>query len=163
MSKLTERLPTLKEVKSLPNVKINSAILLGLTALGRIRKIDASRGHGPDMLDFFNHNGNVLSSLTAAMAASATVAWAERRKNKPDNFLRTKMVAGALATGAVVNALVETKTGLKVPLVECLSDNCQSVPDSIDFAYGMAGAASGGAMAVSMLPSVELSDNKNHL
>lgn len=144
----------IRQAKELPNIGTNLSLYLGMVALGRVRKIDGMRDLAPEPWDFFDHNGNVLSSVTAALAVSLKVRLAERRADsvKPVRFRRSKVMGAALASGIAVNALVETRTGLSLPFVACLSDNCISTPDPIDYAYGVAGAGIGGGMALSMMP-----------
>lgn len=136
-----------QQLKELPHFRTNAAIYLGLVALGRLRKIDDLRDIAPDPVDFFNHNGNVLSSVTAALIVSTAV---HMRTEGNKSYLKTKILSASLASGAIINALVETRTGLGLPMVECMFDNCEPTADPIDYAYGMVGAAGGGVMAISM-------------
>lgn len=154
-------------VASLPNIKKNVAIWAGLCVLGRARHIDGIREIGPAPLDFFNHSGNILSSMNVALAASAAV-YLHSRSNEDigRGGLRRRMIVASVASGLMVNAVVETKFGLGLPVVTNMfgaeqglentpvmgTAFTESTPDPVDFAYGVVAAAAGGVMAGSVLP-----------
>lgn len=146
MKSHNKALELLRKIEQLPHIRTNLAIYLGCVALGRVRKIDGTREVAPEPLDFFMHNGNILSSMTTAISVCAITALSR----KTEKGRKAKLMGLALVSGAAVNALVETRTGLSLPIVPTMF--ADSTPDPIDFVYGMIGAAAGGTMVVSSLP-----------
>ncbi len=141
-----------EKLRNIPNISKNVYFYMGLVALGRVRKIDGTRGLLPEPYDFFNHNGNILSSVTTAIAASLAV-----RLGSSERLRRTKTMSAAILGGVAVNALVETRTGLSLPIVPEMFRN--SSPDPIDFGYGMFGALIGGGMVLASEPAKEAQEN----
>lgn len=146
-------------VKTIPRIRQNLFLYGSLVALGRVRTIDGTRNIVPEPFDFFNHNGNILSSTTVALCAGFVATKAANAKTGspiPQNKRRSIIIAAALSSGAFINALVETRTGLSMPLIEHFFGN--STPDPIDYAYGMAGSAIGCGMIISMQDSPDKQD-----
>lgn len=88
----------------------------------------------PEPVDYFDHVGNFAFSWYAAarvVRASARVLHARMPSVDPEQ-IRKRAVSVAVATGVLLNAIVESKIG--APLL---------TSDPVDFAYGVGGAVFG--------------------
>jgi hypothetical protein len=142
----------LEDYKKLPRVtraigKGAAMILSSSYAAALTNQTFDLRNALPEPFDYPQHASNVaIGAVIGTLIGNASAALYEKfgpRDDQAHGRVRAAAAVGASVVGLAINAVFETRTGIRLLHLESIA----GTPDILDFAYGVGSSAASGAIA----------------